>query len=91
MTTIRPNIAKYIRIGALLFIGLFLGSAVTAYAFERQPHMQAALGALNRAAAQLGAAQRDKGGHRTAAYNLVQQAILQVRAGIAFDRNGIRR
>ena len=83
----RSQIAGYIRLGALLLIGLFLGSAVTAYAFERQPHMQMALGALNRAAAQLNAAQRDKGGHRAAGYNLVEQAIGQVRAGIAFDNH----
>ena len=44
----RSQIAGSIRLGALLLIGLFLGSAVTAYAFERQPHMQMALGALNR-------------------------------------------
>ncbi|NNM98745.1 MAG: hypothetical protein HKL91_02970 [Candidatus Eremiobacteraeota bacterium] len=83
----RGNIARYLRIGALLLVALFLGSAVTAYAFERQPHMQMALGALNRAAAQLNVAQRDKGGHRAAAYNLVEQAIGQVRAGIAFDNH----
>ena len=81
------NILGYVRIVALVFVGLFVGSAVTAYAFERQPHMQMALGALNRAAAQLNAAQRDKGGHRAAAYNLVEQAIGQVRAGIAFDNH----
>jgi len=83
----RLNIGGYIRIGAMLLVGLFLGSVVTAYAFERQPHMQMALGALNRAAAQLNSAQRDKGGHRAAAYNLVEQAIGQVRAGIAFDNH----
>ncbi|MDH2908833.1 MAG: hypothetical protein PXZ07_01820 [Candidatus Eremiobacteraeota bacterium] len=83
----RGNIARYLRIGALLLVALFLGSAVTAYAFERQPHMQMALGALNRAAAQLNVAQRDKGGHRAAAFNLVEQAIGQVRAGIAFDNH----
>ena len=83
----RGNIARYLRIGALLLVALFFGSAVTAYAFERQPHMQMALGALNRAAAQLNTAQRDKGGHRAAAFNLVEQAIGQVRAGIAFDNH----
>ena len=88
MNQTRSNIVGYVRIGAMLLIGLFLGSAVTAYAFERQPHMRAALGALNRAAGQLNAAQRDKAGHRSAAYNLVEQAIGQVRAGIAADRNG---
>ncbi|MGC8484416.1 MAG: hypothetical protein ACP5O6_02080, partial [Candidatus Baltobacteraceae bacterium] len=83
----RSHLVSYMRIGALLFIGLVLGSVVTAYAFERQPHMQMALSALNRAAAQLNAAQRDKGGHRAAAFNLVEQAIGQVRAGIAFDNH----
>ena len=87
MLQYRSKIAGYLRIGALILLGLLLGSTVTAYAFERQPHMQMALGALNRAAAQLNAAQRDKGGHRAAAYHLGEQAIGQVRAGIAFDNH----
>jgi hypothetical protein len=48
-----------------------------------QPHMQNALGDLQAARAELNAAERDKGGHRTAAVNLINQAITQVEAGMA--------
>jgi hypothetical protein len=48
-----------------------------------QPHMQNALGYLQSAKTELNLALRDKGGHRTAAVNLVNQAITQVQAGIA--------
>ncbi len=48
----------------------------------QQPHMQAALKALNNAAAQLQAAADDKAGHREKAIQLVSQAINQVQAGI---------
>ncbi|HEY3890178.1 MAG TPA: hypothetical protein VGL73_16500 [Caulobacteraceae bacterium] len=48
-----------------------------------QPHMQNALGDLQAARGELNAALRDKGGHRTAAVNLVNQAIVQVQAGLA--------
>ena len=84
----RRNIGRYARIAALLMVGIFLGSALTAYAYERQPHMRAALVSLTRAAGQLNAAQHDKQGHRAAALNLVEQAISQVRIGIASDRRG---
>lgn len=48
-----------------------------------QPHMQNALGDLQAARTELNLAMRDKGGHRTAAVNLVNQAIVQVEAGMA--------
>ncbi|HUA61904.1 MAG TPA: hypothetical protein VML19_24320 [Verrucomicrobiae bacterium] len=47
-----------------------------------QPHMQAALTALQNAAGQLQQAADDKSGHREKAINLVSQAILQVQQGI---------
>jgi hypothetical protein len=47
-----------------------------------QPHMQAALKALQNAASQLEAAADDKAGHRAKAINLVSQAINQVQQGI---------
>jgi hypothetical protein len=49
-----------------------------------QPHMQSALGELQAAQTQLSIATPDKGGHRVAALNLVNQAISQVRQGIAY-------
>lgn len=48
-----------------------------------QPHMQNALTDLQAARAELQVAAHDKGGHRAAALNLVNQAIAQVDAGIA--------
>ncbi|HEY3999834.1 MAG TPA: hypothetical protein VGO93_13250 [Candidatus Xenobia bacterium] len=48
-----------------------------------QPHMQAALRALNNALGQLQAAERDKAGHRENAVKLVNDAIAEVQAGIA--------
>jgi hypothetical protein len=47
-----------------------------------QPHMEAALKALNNAASQLQAAADDKAGHREKAIGLVSQAINQVQQGI---------
>jgi len=47
-----------------------------------QPHMEAALKALNNAATQLQAAADDKAGHRANAIKLVSQAINQVQQGI---------
>ena len=49
-----------------------------------QPHMQSALVELQSAKSQLLAATPDKGGHRVNALNLVNQAISEVRAGIAY-------
>jgi hypothetical protein len=47
-----------------------------------QPHMQAALHALNNASTQLQAAEDDKAGHRAKAIQLVSEAINQVQQGI---------
>ena len=59
-------------------LGFAAGSAQSA-----QPHMQNALGYLQSARSELQVAIADKGGHRVAAINLVNQAITQVQAGIA--------
>ena len=50
-----------------------------------QPNMKKALASLNAAKASLQKATDDKGGHRVNAIALVNQAIDQVKAGIAFD------
>lgn len=50
-----------------------------------QPMMKAALASLNKAKNQLEKATPDKGGHRVKAMELVNQAIDEVKAGIAFD------
>jgi high-affinity Fe2+/Pb2+ permease len=54
------------------------------YALAQQPHMDAALRALQNARGELQQAAADKGGHREHAIALVDQAIAQVREGIAF-------
>ena len=46
--------------------------------------MTASLGLLQSARAELGAATPNKGGHREKAMGLIDQAISEVRAGIAF-------
>jgi hypothetical protein len=51
---------------------------------ERQPHMWRAVVALREARRQLREAKHDKGGYRVQAMNLTQQAINQLREGIAF-------
>ena len=68
---------------------LVIGSAVLGFAcatMADQPRMRAALDALQGAKAQLEQADRDKGGHRARAEQLVNQAIAEVRAGIEYDR-----
>jgi hypothetical protein len=51
---------------------------------ERQPHMWRAVVALREARRQLLEAKHDKGGYRMQAIALTQQAITQLREGIAF-------
>jgi len=60
-----------------------LVAASLAQAEPPQPHMQAALKALQNAANQLQNAIPDKAGHREKAIGLVNQAITQVQEGIA--------
>jgi len=68
---------------------VLLGVAIAAsmgigYAIGAQPHMTASIGLLQNARAELGAANPNKGGHRERAMGLIDQAIGEVRAGIAF-------
>lgn len=73
----RRTAAKNIlSMGAAGLVGASLAEAAP------QPHMQAALKALQNAAAQLQDAADDKAGHREKAIQLVSQAINQVQAGI---------
>jgi len=53
-------------------------------AWEQQPHMRAALEALRTAKRHLELAEADKGGHRVKAVELVNQAITETEAGIAY-------
>lgn len=65
---------------------LLLGIFAIAGALPDQPNMQAALVSLRTAKSELNKATPDKGGHRAAAIGLVNSAIAEVNAGIAFDR-----
>jgi hypothetical protein len=68
---------------------LLLGPAIAAsmgigYAIGAQPHMTETVTLLQSARAELAAATPNKGGHRERALGLIDQAIAEVRAGIAF-------
>ena len=68
---------------------ILLGAAIAAsmgigYAIGAQPHMEASIGLLQNARAELAAATPNKGGHRERALGMIDQAIGEVRAGIAF-------
>ena len=68
---------------------LALGAAIAAsmgigYAIGAQPHMTETITLLQSARAELAAATPNKGGHRERALGLIDQAIGEVRAGIAF-------
>ena len=70
---------------ALLLTGVVVGAIVGAcVALAAQPNMQAALGSLQAARAELVKATPNKGGHRERALGLIDNAIAEVRAGIAF-------
>ena len=53
---------------------------------ERHPEMRRALHALERAKGDLEKAAHDFGGHRAKALQLTEQAIQEVRAGLAYDK-----
>ena len=64
--------------------GALLTAQVPTEAVAAQPNMQEALRALNAALRSLQRAEPNKGGHRARAMALVEQAIQEVRAGIAY-------
>lgn len=68
-----------------LLLGTLIASSMgIGYAIGAQPHMTASLGLLQSARAELAAATPNKGGHRERGLGLIDQAIAEVRAGIAF-------
>jgi len=67
-------------------IAILLGSMSFSSIFAGQPHMQAALEHLRAARASLEKAERNKGGHRERAIQLVDEAIAQVQEGMAAAR-----
>lgn len=76
----RKSLQAVALVGALL-----LGYTLHALP-ERQPHMEAALRALQNAEEQLNKAEHDKGGHREKALDHVRAAIAEVKEGIGYDR-----
>jgi hypothetical protein len=60
------------------------GSMGIGYAIGAQPHMAESIALLQSARGELAAATPNKGGHRERALALIDQAIAQVRAGMAF-------
>ena len=71
---------------ALLLVGGTAGAIVGAcVAMAAQPNMQAALGSMQAARAELVRATPNKGGHRERAINLVNQAINETEAGMAYS------
>ena len=70
----------------LTVLSFLAATALSLPAFaEPQPHMKAALKDLEQAKAQLEKATPDKGGHRVKALELTNQAIEEVKKGLAFD------
>ncbi len=62
----------------------FAASMGIGYAIGAQPHMNESIGFLQSARGELAAATPNKGGPRERAMGLIDQAISEVRAGIAF-------
>ena len=69
---------------ASLAVGVAIGACA---AGANQPNMQAALGSLQAARAELIQAVPNKGGHRERAIQFVDNAIAETRAGIAYAGN----
>ncbi|MDR3521973.1 MAG: hypothetical protein P4L54_10220 [Acidocella sp.] len=63
---------------------MVIGGLTTGTAMAYQGHMDNALNDLYHARSELVAAATNKGGHRDEAIRLVNEAIEQVRAGIAY-------
>jgi hypothetical protein len=75
--------------GTILGRRLLLGAAIASsvgigYAIGAQPHMTETVALLQSARAELAKATPNKGGHRERALGLIDQAIGEVRAGMAY-------
>jgi hypothetical protein len=71
--------ARSLLLGAAIAVSMGIG-----YAIGAQPHMNESIALLQSARGELQAATPNKGGHRERAMGLIDQAIGEVRAGIAF-------
>jgi hypothetical protein len=80
------NLWKVSTVTLAIALGLVVGgSAVRSAQAEPQPHMRAALTALETAKVQLEKATPDKGGHRVKAIELTNAAMTEVKLGIEYD------
>lgn len=66
-------------------VSAFVGGFATQAFAEKQPQMQKAHQNLEEAKRNLENATADKGGHRVKALELVNAALVEVKAGIQFD------
>lgn len=80
----RPLPSPWLATPAAFLAGVVAASGV---AMAQQPNMQNALNALFSARSSLQMAAPNKGGHRDRAITLVNQAIAEVEAGIAYAGN----
>jgi hypothetical protein len=67
-------------------LGFIVSAGFIASANAGQPNMEAALSDLRAARASLEKAEANKGGHRANAIGLIDQAIAEVKAGMAAAR-----
>ena len=74
------------KVRTILAVVMLFGVVAIAGAVPDQPFMRAARGDLQTARSELQKATADKGGHRVRAIGLVNSAIAEVNAGMAFDR-----
>jgi hypothetical protein len=71
-----------------LLTGATIGAlAMTWSAAANQPNMQAALGSLKAARAEMQQARPNKGGHRERALGFINSAIAETEAGISYAGN----
>jgi hypothetical protein len=68
----------------VLFGAAIAGSVGIGYAIGAQPHMAESIALLQSARGELAAAIPNKGGHRERGLALIDQAIAEVRAGMAY-------
>ena len=84
----RKGLFQMRKISRLFALTIILGllsvpiTAVASYDDDDQPHMQAALEALQQAKHHLEEAKHDKGGHRAAAIKAIDSAINHVKEGM---------
>ena len=81
----KSSLARRLGLPALFLTGTMVGLGIAGMAQSPQPHMQAALNALNTAKAELTLAVADKGGHRVHALNYVNSAIAETKLGMNYS------